>query len=442
MNIRFLGPKIALALVVASLLAKPAAAQLVTARHNNGPAVATDADGGTGPVEVPPPSEKALNYYHSGNVFWAANVAWGILLPALLAFTGFSAWLRTWARMMARWWFFTVALYVLLFVILMQLLDLPLAYYGGYVRQRAYGLSTQTLGKWFGDYLKGTLVVMIGGIAVLWVPYLLLAKSPKRWWLYTSILAMPFYFFVLLIEPIWIAPLFNDFERMKDRTLEAKILALAERAGIEADHVFEANKSVDTKTANAYVTGFLGTKRIVLWDTLLREPYTQRQVLCVMGHEMGHYVLHHLVLGVLFGSVSTLIALFILNRVVGGLVRRYQDRLRFERMADVASLPLFLLVINVLTLVGEPIGLAFSRYIEHEADRFGLEITQDNHAMAMAFVNFQRNDLGVPRPGWLYKVWRASHPPLGERVDFANEYRPWEEGEPSRYGAYFRQPAR
>ena len=98
---------------------------------------------------------------------------------------------------------------------------------------------------------------MVVGFALTWVPYLLLARSPRRWWLYTAILSVPFLFATMLVEPIWIDPLFNKFGPMKDKALERSILALAERAGIEGSRVFEVEKSVDTKAVNAYVTGVL-----------------------------------------------------------------------------------------------------------------------------------------------------------------------------------------
>ena len=96
-------------------------------------------------------------------------------------------------------------------------------------------------------------------------------------------------------------------------------------------------------------------------------------------------------------------------------------------------MPLLMLLLSLFSLLISPAMLALSRYHEHEADRFGLELTRDNHAAATAFVALQQQNLAVPRPGWLYKIFRASHPPIGERVDFINDYRPWERGQPGRY---------
>ena len=320
------------------------------------------------------------------------------------------------------------------------MLDFPLAYYAGYVRQHAYGLSNQTFQKWLVDSLKELAVGMVFGCLLLWLPYLLIRRSPRRWWLYTSLLSLPVMVFMMLIQPIWIAPLFNRFEPMKNKQLEAQILTLAHRAGIEGGRVFEVNKSVDTKTVNAYVTGLFGTKRIVLWDTLLAKLDAD-QVLFVMAHEMGHYVLHHVLWGILVGFVGVLIGLYLVYRLSGMMLERWKRRFGFEQLCDVASLPLILLLFQLVSLALMPIGLACSRYMEHEADRFALELTRDNHAAATAFVRLQSENLGNPRPGLLYVLWRGSHPSLGERIDFANTYRPWEEGKPLRYGRFFETPS-
>lgn len=389
------------------------------------------------PVPVPEPSEKALSYYRSGIVLWLVNILWGLAIPALFLFTGFSARIRDWARRVGKWWFPIIGVYFAIFMIINFVIDLPLSYYEGYARQHEYGLSNQTLGKWFGDELKGLLVVVVGGFLFLWIPYLLLKKSPRRWWLYTALLAIPFLLLVILIQPIWIDPLFNDFGPMKNKELEAKILALADRAGIEGSRVYEVAKSEDTRALNAYVTGFGATKRIVLWDTIIGK-LDEDELLFVMGHEMGHYVLGHVWKTILFLSLLILATLYAIHRTAGWLIDKYHHRFGFTELSDIASLPLIILLFSAYFLIISPIALAFSRQNEHEADRFGLEITRNNHAAATAFVKLQQENLAVPRPNILVKLWRASHPTLGERIDFSNDYRPWERGERLRYEELFK----
>jgi STE24 endopeptidase len=425
------------ALLLALLLIVPAGAGAQSA-----PAAAPQPTMGTTAssrdrVAVPEPTPQALAYHRSGTFIWIFTTAWGLLVPAALLWTGLSSRMRNWATAVGRKWFFIVAAYWVIFTLVTTAVDLPRAYYVGFVRQHAYGLSNQTLAKWASDQAASLAVTLvIGGIA-LWVPYLLLRKSPRRWWIYTSLLAVPFIVTIVLVQPLWIDPLFNRFGPMKDKTLEAEILELAGRSGIEGGRVFEVAKSEDTKALNAYVNGFGATKRIVLWDTILM-ALDRPQLLAVMGHEMGHYVLGHVWKLIALLALTILGMTYAVHRMSGALIQKYQHRFGFTALGDVASLPLVLLLVGAISLVTDPITLAVSRHFEHEADRFALEITRDNRAAATAFVILQQENLGVPRPGRLYTWFRASHPPLGERIDFSNDYRPWDTGQPLVYADRFR----
>jgi STE24 endopeptidase len=422
-------------LSLALAMSQRSVAQDMIAQHDSNTVASED----RAPVSVPIPSEKAMDYYNSGNILWLVDTLWGILIPALFLFTGFSAKIRNWAQKIGKKWFLAIGIYFIFFAIIMFVIDLPLTYYEEFVRQHAYDLSNQTFGKWLGDSIKSLMVGILIGFLFLWLPYLALKKSPKRWWLYVGIGTVPFLFLTLLISPIWIDPLFNDYGPMKDKTLEAKILVLADRAGIEGSRVFEVNKSVDTKKVNAYVTGFMGTKRIVIWDNTIA-TMNEKELLFVLGHEMGHYVLGHIWKLIFFISLLILVTLYVANRIAAALINKFKQRFGFEHLSDIASLPLIILLVNLFGLILiDPIGNAFSRSIEHESDIFGLEITQDNHNAATAFVKLQTENLSNPRPGLLYEIWRANHPVLGDRIDFCNEYKPWQKGGKLEYEAYFRK---
>lgn len=388
-------------------------------------------------VAVPEPSDKAVRYFRSGNVLWIVGTLLGFAIPGAILFSGLSSRMRDLAKRLGRYWYFTFVVYFALFCVLTWLLNLPFDFYSGFVRQHDYGLSNQTFSKWASDSVKGLAVLIVLGGLTMWLPYLLLRKSPNRWWLWSSIVAVPAICGLILIQPIYIDPLFNKFGPMKDRALEGKILALAERAGIGGSRVFEVEKSEDTKAVNAYVTGFLGTKRIVLWDTIIQK-LDERQLLFVMGHEMGHYVLGHIWRIILLAGVTICVMLYAAHRMSRGLIARFGRRFGFSELGDVASLPLLLLIASLIGLVGSPLLMAYSRWQEHEADRFGLEITHDNWAGASAFVRLQEENLSVPRPPLWYKILRADHPLLGERIDFCNDYRPWETGTAGRYERLFK----
>lgn len=410
------------------------------------------------PVAVPEPSAEALRYYREGRWLWVIGQLWGLALPALVLASGFSARLRDASQAVANRlvpcpgtgpdvslskvrravrWLILTALYGVLLLVLMAVASLPLAYFGGFVRSHAYGLSNQSLGRWLNVWAVNLGVSLALSIPALWAVYALIHRSPRHWWLVVGLLTVPVGLGTAMLKPVWIDPLTNDYGPMRDRALEARILALADRAGVDGSRVYEVDKSRDTKAVNAYVTGFLGTKRIVLWDTLTAK-LDDDQVLAVMAHEIGHYVLGHVVKGLLVSSSLTILGLYLVHRLARWSLRRYGERLRVERLADVASLPMILLLARFVALGLFPVGYAYSRHIEHQADLFAIELTRDNRAAATAFVTLQRENLSHPRPGWLDVVLRSTHPSLGARIDFCNSYRPWEEGLPLRYGHLFR----
>ncbi len=389
-------------------------------------------------VVVPEASEQAMRYYNSSNILWIVNQALSLIVPLLFLLWGFTGKLSGVAERWGKKWYFVIVIYLVFYLTISQILGFPLDYYAGYLRQHAYGLSTETLGHWFSNYGKSFLVSLITAAAFIWIFYLVLKKSPRRWWFYGTLVSIGIVFITSMIQPIWIDPLFNKFGPMKDKQLEAQILALASKAGIQGGRVFEVDKSQETKALNAYVVGFGSTKRIVLWDTTL-EAMTPDQILFVVGHEMGHYVLNHMWWGMAYYSALSFVIFYLTYRSANFLMKRYQHRFGFHSLSNIASFPLFLLLIGIFMLLATPLSNWFSRHLEHDADRFGLEITQNNQAAGEAFIVLQQGNLANPRPGPIYNFWRNTHPPLGERVDFCNSYCPWKEQEPLKYGKHFKE---
>lgn len=392
----------------------------------------------TAAVPVPEPSALAVQYYRTGIPLWVAGTLLGFAVPALLLWTGFSSRMRRLASRVARGgWYRTVSLYGILYVLVVALLELPYGWYVGFVREHAYGLSTQTAARFLSDGAKAVAMTCLGMVLLLWVPYLLLRRSPRRWWLWTGLLALPLSILLLVIEPVLIAPQFDRFGPMRDKALEARIVALAERAGIEGSRVYEVNKSEDTRRVNAYVAGLGATKRIVLWDTLV-DRLQPDEVLFVVAHEMAHYVLRHTLLVIILATLLVTVSAYVIHRLAGALIARWGAWFGFDRLDDPASLPLLVLMGSAVSLAVTPGVLATSRWMEHEADRFALEVTRDNRAGALTFVKLQQDNLHLPWTGLLDHLFRDSHPDLGARIEFANRYRPWATGGRLRYGDRFR----
>jgi Zn-dependent protease with chaperone function len=334
---------------------------------------------------------------------------------------------------------------LLAYLTITLVLNLPLFFCAGYLRPHVYGLSNLTVGAWFVGVVKTILFTpqfppaqipgfLLGFPFILFL-YWLLEKSPRRWWLYTGFALVPFFFVGSWIEPIWLDPILHHYGPVKDQQTEAQILDLTRRARMEGVQVIEVEMSRETKSMGAVVVGQGASRRIVLWDTLIT-GMEERELLTVVAHEIGHYVLGHGKYRLMVHALVLLLALGFVQWTGQPIIKVASDKLGFDRLSDIASLPLVLLLINLALLLLMPIDLAFQRYQEHEADRFAVELTRDNYAAATAYIKLSQGVLNMPKPGPLYTIWRLTHPSEADEVRFFNEYRPWQNGQAVRYGDF------
>lgn len=379
-------------------------------------------------VEVTPEMRRHSRILYT---LYFVGTVYGIGVLLLLLSTGWSRRIRDLAARVTTRKFLMAMLYFVLFSIASALLSLPLDLYSGFVVPHQFNLSNQSFGEWLLERLKELAVGLVIGSPIIALALLGIRKMPRRWWLALWSGAIPIAILLVVIAPLFVDPIFNKFEPLKDAVLRDKLLELASRAGISGADVFEVDKSKQTKTMNAYVTGLGPTKRIVMWDTLLAKM-THGETLAVMGHEMGHYVLHHVWKGLALGFALFFGVLYLAQRIVIHGVARWGDRWGFSEPHDPAALPWLLIVISVLSFFLTPAISAGSRYIEHEADVFTLELTHRNEDTARAFIKLAEDSKIEPQPPLFIEYWLYSHPPLAKRIAFALSYRPWDRGEPNR----------
>ena len=365
---------------------------------------------------------KLVSYSRLNNIwrFISFFVSVGVL--SLILFTGFSARLRNWAAV-ARKSFLRLWLYFALFSVAAYVLSFPFDIYRNFMVEHAYGFSNQTFWQWWADDLKGLAVTVVIGVVPVALLYWVIRRF-RRWWAVFAIGAVPFLILLMVIAPVFIAPLFNKFEPLKDPHLREEILDLARKAGIEDSDVFQVDASRQSNKLNAYVTGLFGTKRIVLYDTLI-ENFTTGEILFVMGHEIGHYVMHHVWWGVLFAAVFIALGLWLVNRLIHVVIARFHRRFGFDHLADIASLPLIMLFLTVFGFLFNPVANGVSRYFEHRADIYGMEISGvDGETAATAFDKLSVFNLADPDPNPIIEFWFYDHPALKKRMAFVRNYRP------------------
>jgi len=369
---------------------------------------------------VPEDVERGSAYMQGRYQLFAAGTLLRLAALAFLVFTPASAALRNLAvRMAPAHPAVAVAIYIALLAVSFELLTFPLGYYAGFVREHAFGLSNQTAGAWLVDRLKGAAISLALAVPLGSVLVLLWRRYPGRWVVPAWVLSGLVVVVLVALAPVVIDPLFNTVRPLQDAMLRQRVLSLAGRAGIAVEQVYEADASRRTKKGNAYFTGVGATKRIVLYDNLVANS-DPAAVELVVAHEMGHWKHAHIWKGITLTLAATAILLWCGARALAVAAERRAFHLAGP--ADVAGLPLFLLVLFVLTLVGLPIQNAISRHFERQADWTSLELTRDPAAFIRAEVDLARSnlaDLAPPRP----VVWLLyTHPPVAERIRMADTF--------------------
>jgi len=307
--------------------------------------------------------------------------------------------------------------------------------------QRAYGLSVQGWGAWTRDWILNQALMLIVGTLLVGILYAVIRRSPKRWWFYFWLASIPILLAIFFLQPIVIDPLFYTFKPLESvqPVLLSEMQKVVHRGGmtIPADRMFVMNASSKTTGLNAYVTGFGASKRVVVWDNTIANA-TVPETLFVFGHEMGHYVLHHIPKEIAIDATILLFLLYLGYRLSNGMLARWGAQWGIRDLQDWASLPALLFVITLLAFLATPVFNGVSRHFEHEADRYGLEVIHGivpdpNQVAAHYFQKSGQKNLSDPDPSTFIKVWFFDHPTRPERVHFVATYNPWAEGQEPKY---------
>jgi STE24 endopeptidase len=362
--------------------------------------------------------------------FYGLLIFWFILRRKL------AAKYRDWAESTSRNRFLQALVFTPLLVLTVAALQLPLDLFQESV-MRVYKISVQTWPSWFADWAKGQLLAIIFGSLFAWILYTVIRKSPRRWWLYFWIISLPLLLFGLFISPYVIDPLFNKYEPLSTKApqLVPELQRITRRAGQEVapERMFWMKASDKTVSTNASVNGFGASKRIIIWDTTIAQETTD-EILTDFGHEMGHYVLGHVWKGFLFFAGMFFVLLYLLFRFIGWLLARSGAAWGVRALDDWASLPALLLLISFFGFASDAIGNTFSRFQEHQADIYSLEVCHDlvpdaGQAFARSFQIYGEKVLVDPDPNPVSVFLFFDHPTVTDRIHLGVTYDPWSKGE-------------
>jgi STE24 endopeptidase len=285
------------------------------------------------------------------------------------------------------------------------LITLPLDLWRSLLRERQWGLSTQSLTGWFGDRAK-SLLINIVLVSCAWTGLVGLARVAPDWWPLLAAAAAALAILILtLLAPLMLEPLFNHFQPLADEQLAHELRQLANQAGVPIRNVLVADASRRTVKANAYVSGLGPTRRVVVWDTLLRTA-SERELKLVVAHELGHRRERHIVKGTALAVAAAVVAVLLIRLVLG--------------TPKPGDYPIAALLLIGLELVALPFGAALSRRWERTADRYSLRLTGDRHAFIQTHLTLARTNLADLDPPRLAYLTLFTHPTPPERLALAN----------------------
>jgi STE24 endopeptidase len=345
--------------------------------------------------------DRAARYHRPAYLSFAAGLVLVSAAYAVLRWSAPGRWL--WHLVDGLGWAGSAAAWAAIVVTVAELVRLPLGFWRGFLRERRWGFSTQTLGDWLADRAKGW-GVEIALTAATWTAAVGLARTYPGWWVVPAAAAFAVaVLFLSFLAPVVLEPLFNRFRPLEDERLAGELRALADEAGVPVRDVLVADASRRTTKVNAYVSGLGSTRRVVLFDTLLAAA-GEPEVKLIVAHELGHRRDRHVVKGTLLAMFGALVAVVVLWAVLG------------TRVASPRELPTALLVLTVLEVFALAPGAALSRRWERAADRFSIELTGDVEAYERAHVELAKKNLSDLYPPRLAYFLLFGHPTPPERL--------------------------
>ncbi|KAA3617827.1 MAG: M48 family peptidase [Calditrichaeota bacterium] len=358
--------------------------------------------------------QKAKQYEKINLVLSIFSTILSIVILILFVTLGYSAQLRD----VISEWFENSYLQLLVFLFSIGLgysvISFPLSFFGDFWLEHYFDLSNQTFFAWMWEKIKGFLVGLVLGVPLILAFYFFLLNYPATWWFWTATILFFFSIIIGKIAPQVIFPLFYKFEKLNDESLLTRMKSLAEKGKFSLEGVYRFDMSKSTKKANAAFTGMGKTKRIILGDTLI-EKFNEDEIEGVFAHEVGHYVHKHIIQGVVVGTISSYLSLYIAHLVFSEIIVKYN----FSSVADLAALPILSLIITVISLISSPLSNMLSRHNERQADTYALQNSTNPAAFIEALQKLAESNLSDPEPHPLIEFLFHSHPSVANRVKFA-----------------------
>lgn len=314
-----------------------------------------------------------------------------------------------------------VALAVLIVdAVLEMILSLPWSVYSDWWREKAYGLTSQPFGGWLGEQLLSAAIFIPLTTVLMLGLYALMRRAPKTWWLWGSGVVAAFFVVVMILAPVFIMPLFNDYKPAPPGPVRDEVVAMAAKVGVPADKIFIYDGSKQSNRYTANVAGLGSTARIAMSDVMFKKDADIAEVRGVVGHEMGHYVRGHIFIFAGMYAAMALVAFFLIDRLFAPVARLLGAK-DVRGVADPAGFPVIGIMLAVLGLLATPLQVSITRIGESDADTFSLENFNEPDGLAKALV--KTIEYRAATPSKLEEILFYDHPSVGGRVRKAMDWK-------------------
>ena len=347
------------------------------------------------------------------------SMALNVVIPLVFLLSGGSEAIRN----LAEGWTSSAALVVVLFLLVtgigFQIIEFPLEMYSGFIVEKQFGLSKISIGSWMYDWLKGTLLQSLLLVALISGMYWLLRSQPDTWWLWAAIGATILVIILMALVPVLLMPLFYKFEPIPEGELKGRLFDLADQIGTHVQGIYVWHLGDKTSKANAAVTGWGRTRRIIISDTLI-ESNSIEEIEVVMAHELGHHVRWDVWKMLAVSTALIFISFFVIDLALSAWI----DSLGLRSIDDIAGLPIVLIVGAGVSLVALPISNWLSRKAETAADLYALNLTGMRDEFISAMNKLGDQNLSQKSPNAIVEFLFHSHPSIQHRIDRANSWTP------------------
>jgi len=360
---------------------------------------------------------QAKHYEKEKRLLGLVSLVLSLIILLVFYFSGLSSWLANLLLGSSIIWIFLI--YVASFQLVLDIFGLPLNFYSSYIHEHKWNFSNHTVKSWFWEHIKSLLVALVLMFLLLGLLLWVMDLYPQKWWLIAGLVFALVSVILATLFPVVILPIFNKYIPIENKELTDALGRILARGGLKSSGFFKEDMSRQTKKENAFLAGLGKTRRVVLGDNLM-ENMNIPEIESIIAHEVGHFKHKHIWKNLVIETLQSLVVFCLLNWVMRSIFPQFLSSTRW----NLTLFPVFVILAGAIsTFLFGPLSNALSRYFERQADKCALEVIQDKKPFMTAMAGLADRNLSNAYPEWWVKLLFYSHPPIGERLAMAEEFK-------------------